>query len=84
LSSWLGSEKILAATAGAPIRRILLIHAHMDHVGSVDALAAQLPGVRLAAFERTLPLLRRRRIKAFAQTSLKSLSTVGCPGSPRR
>jgi len=27
-----------------PIRRILLTHAHFDHVASLDALAAQLPG----------------------------------------
>lgn len=44
-----GASGILAAAkaAGAPIRRILLTHAHGDHVGSVDALVAQLPGVEL-------------------------------------
>jgi glyoxylase-like metal-dependent hydrolase (beta-lactamase superfamily II) len=40
-----GAEGILAAAdeLGAPIRRIVLTHAHGDHVGSVDALAARLP-----------------------------------------
>ena len=45
-----GSAKdiIKAATAnGAPIRRILLTHAHLDHVGSLDALHALLPDVEV-------------------------------------
>ena len=35
-------ERILAAAAalGKPIRRIALTHAHQDHIGSLDALAA--------------------------------------------
>jgi len=38
-------KKILAAAAslGAPIKRIVLTHAHGDHIGSLDALAAALP-----------------------------------------
>ncbi|NNJ11733.1 MBL fold metallo-hydrolase [Chloroflexales bacterium ZM16-3] len=41
---------ILAAAQdlGAPIRRIVLTHAHMDHVGSLDALAAALPEATVA------------------------------------
>ena len=48
-----------AAAAGLPIGRLLLTHAHVDHVGSVDALMERLPGVQLAASERSLPLLRQ-------------------------
>jgi glyoxylase-like metal-dependent hydrolase (beta-lactamase superfamily II) len=54
-------DAILAAAsaAGLPIRRILLTHAHSDHVGSVDALMERLPNVELAASERSLPLLQQ-------------------------
>lgn len=41
-----GSEQAILKAAreyGAPIRRILLTHAHVDHVGSLDALHALLP-----------------------------------------
>jgi len=54
-----GSEDaILKAAAGTPIRRILLTHPHVDHVGSVDALAAKIPGLILGASERTIPMLQ--------------------------
>jgi glyoxylase-like metal-dependent hydrolase (beta-lactamase superfamily II) len=42
-----------------PIRRILLTHAHVDHIGSLDALAAQLPGVAVAIGTRESRLLPR-------------------------
>lgn len=69
-----------AAGAGAPIRRILLTHAHTDHVGSVDAVAAQLPEVTLAAFERTLPLLRRPPDKTLRPDEPKDSFGGGLPG----
>ncbi len=46
-----------AAFAGAPIRRIVLTHAHGDHVGALDELAAVLPGAEVAAGEREARLL---------------------------
>ena len=46
-----GSAKSILAAAkklSFPIQRILLTHAHFDHVGSLDALAPQLPGIEIA------------------------------------
>jgi glyoxylase-like metal-dependent hydrolase (beta-lactamase superfamily II) len=36
-----------AAKLGRPIVRIALTHAHQDHVGGLDALVAELPGVEV-------------------------------------
>jgi glyoxylase-like metal-dependent hydrolase (beta-lactamase superfamily II) len=63
-----GSENDIlaaAAAAGAPIRRILLTHAHVDHVGSVDALAKKLPDVTVTANKRSLPLLQKPADKSL-------------------
>ncbi len=50
-----GSAKDIVKAAhdlGAPIRRILLTHAHVDHVGSLDALHQLLPDVEVAISAR--------------------------------
>jgi glyoxylase-like metal-dependent hydrolase (beta-lactamase superfamily II) len=78
-----GSEDdILAAAAitGAPIRRILLTHAHVDHVGSVDALAKKLPGVSVVTSERSLPLLKRPADKSLWPGEPKDSFAGGLPG----
>ncbi len=51
---------ILAAARaeGAPIVRILLTHAHNDHVGSLDALHAKLPGAEVLITARDARFLR--------------------------
>jgi glyoxylase-like metal-dependent hydrolase (beta-lactamase superfamily II) len=57
-----GSEKSILETAktlGQPVKRILLTHAHVDHVGSLDALARALPGVEIAIGRRESRLLAR-------------------------
>jgi glyoxylase-like metal-dependent hydrolase (beta-lactamase superfamily II) len=38
-----GAAKAILAQAERPIVRIVLTHAHQDHVGGLDALAAELP-----------------------------------------
>ena len=52
-------KKILAAaeTLGAPIVRIALTHAHNDHIGALDELAAALPDaeVLISARDARLP-----------------------------
>jgi glyoxylase-like metal-dependent hydrolase (beta-lactamase superfamily II) len=43
----------------APIRRIVLTHAHIDHVGSLDALAREYARVEFAVGQRESRLLRK-------------------------
>ena len=49
----------VARSLGAPIRRIVLTHAHPDHIGSTDALARELPGIEFAVGQRESRLLRK-------------------------
>jgi glyoxylase-like metal-dependent hydrolase (beta-lactamase superfamily II) len=53
------SAAILAAAAKLrkSIRRIVLTHAHIDHVGSLDALCKQLPGIEVYVGSREAKLL---------------------------
>jgi len=53
------AKAILAAAAGRPIRRIALTHAHGDHVGSLDALAAELPDAEVLISARDARLLAK-------------------------
>jgi glyoxylase-like metal-dependent hydrolase (beta-lactamase superfamily II) len=54
-----GGRKLLAAAAELrqPIRRIVLTHAHGDHIGSLDELAGELPGVEVLIGAREARLL---------------------------
>ncbi|MBK8294816.1 MAG: MBL fold metallo-hydrolase [Solirubrobacterales bacterium] len=56
-----GSAKPLmdaASAAGAPIVRLLVTHAHDDHVGSLVALAKALPEAEVIASKRDAKLMR--------------------------
>jgi glyoxylase-like metal-dependent hydrolase (beta-lactamase superfamily II) len=57
------AKKILAAAraSGVPVVRVVLTHAHGDHIGSLDALAEQLDGVEVAISQRDARLLRGER-----------------------
>jgi glyoxylase-like metal-dependent hydrolase (beta-lactamase superfamily II) len=50
---------ILKAAGGREIKRIALTHAHGDHVGSLDALVARLPGVEVLISGRDARLLAK-------------------------
>jgi glyoxylase-like metal-dependent hydrolase (beta-lactamase superfamily II) len=54
-------KKILAAAdgLGAPIVRILLTHAHGDHIGALDELAAALPDAEVVISARDARLLHK-------------------------
>lgn len=75
-----------ARTLGAPIQRILLTHAHMDHVGSVDALLEKLgpSNVELVSNARSLPLLQKPPDKSLASTEPKAEIKGGLPGIKSR
>ena len=51
--------RILKAAGGIPIKRIVLTHAHQDHIGSLDALAETLPGVEVLISSRDARLLAK-------------------------
>jgi glyoxylase-like metal-dependent hydrolase (beta-lactamase superfamily II) len=54
-----GAKKIAAAAEalGKPIVRVLLTHAHDDHVGGLDALVERVPGVEVLISTRDARLL---------------------------
>ena len=56
-----GPRKILAAArnTGRPIARIVLTHAHGDHIGGLDALVSELPGVEVIISARDARLLEK-------------------------
>ena len=54
-----GAAKAILADAGRPIVRIALTHAHQDHIGGLDALAAELPGVEVLISSRDAKLLAK-------------------------
>ena len=58
---------------GKPIKRIVLTHAHGDHIGSLDALKQAIPGVKVLISERDSRLLKgdKSLLEDEAQTPVK-------------
>jgi len=80
------AKHIVAAAnkAGVPIRRILLTHAHGDHMGSLDALHRLLGNVDVAIPQREAPLLHRDLSlhPGESQTPLKKFLFPGAKTHP--
>jgi len=68
-----------AARTGRPIRRIVLTHAHGDHIGSLDELAAALPSAEVIISTRDARLLAKDR--TLDPTEPQSKLRGGYPGA---
>ena len=80
-----GSAKAVLAAAselGAPIVRILLTHAHSDHVGSLDKLAAAVPDAEVLISGREARLLGKDRTMDPGEPDAKLRG--GFPGTKTR
>src|SRR6266567_227796 len=81
-----GSAPAILAAAqahGAPIRRIVLTHAHMDHVASLDALHAALPDaeVQQGKLRGSYQTCATRPTRELAPGDrLGSLQVIAAPG----
>jgi glyoxylase-like metal-dependent hydrolase (beta-lactamase superfamily II) len=77
------ADKILAAAdaAGAAIVRILLTHAHADHIGSLDAIKARLPQAEIIISTRDARLLAKDM--ASIRTSRRTSFAAATPALRR-
>jgi glyoxylase-like metal-dependent hydrolase (beta-lactamase superfamily II) len=69
---------------GAPIRRIALTHAHVDHVGSLDALIQQLPKIEFVIGQRECRLLSHDFSLDAGETGKKLIGFPGAKSRPKR
>ncbi|UBV43671.1 MBL fold metallo-hydrolase [Deinococcus taeanensis] len=69
-----------------PLRRLVLTHAHDDHTGAVDALAALVPGLEFLLGEADAPLLKACGVRTPPTRLLRSgdrvesLTVIDTPG----
>jgi glyoxylase-like metal-dependent hydrolase (beta-lactamase superfamily II) len=70
-----------AARTGRPIRRIVLTHAHGDHIGSLDALCAALPQAEVIVSERDARLLRKPPDRSLDPGEPQGKLRGGYPGA---
>jgi len=73
-----------ARSMGAPICRIVLTHAHIDHVGALDALLRERPGIEFAIGQRESRLLLRDFSLEPGETGKKLLGFPGARSRPAR
>ena len=73
-----------ARSLSAPIRRILLTHAHIDHVGSADKLIRELPDIEFTIGQRESRLLRRDFSLDAGETGRRLFGYPGVNSHPTR
>jgi len=73
-----------AQSLGTPIRRVVLTHAHIDHVGSVDALIEALPGMEFAIGRREARLLTKDLSLEAGETGKALFGFTGATAVPTR
>jgi glyoxylase-like metal-dependent hydrolase (beta-lactamase superfamily II) len=80
------TRRILSAAAelAAPIRRIALTHAHIDHIGSLDALIAALPNAEFSMGARESRLLSKDLSLDPGETGKALIGFTGAKSKPHR
>ncbi|HXC48492.1 MAG TPA: MBL fold metallo-hydrolase [Candidatus Sulfotelmatobacter sp.] len=73
-----------ATELGAPIRRIVLTHAHVDHIGSLDSLMAALPSIAFAIGRREARLLAKDLSLDAGEKGKALLGFTGAKARPGR
>jgi glyoxylase-like metal-dependent hydrolase (beta-lactamase superfamily II) len=73
-----------ARQLGATIRRIALTHAHIDHLGSLDALLQQFPEIEFVIGYRESRLLARDFSLDAGETGKKLMGFPGAKSRPTR
>jgi glyoxylase-like metal-dependent hydrolase (beta-lactamase superfamily II) len=73
-----------AKQVGTPIQRIALTHAHIDHLGSLDALVQQLPKIEFVIGQRESRLLTRDFSLDAGETGRKLMGFPGAKTRPSR
>ncbi len=73
-----------ARSLGAPIRRIVLTHAHFDHVGSTDNLIRELPDIEFMIGQRESRLLQRDFSLDSGETGKRLFGFPGVKSNPAR
>jgi glyoxylase-like metal-dependent hydrolase (beta-lactamase superfamily II) len=73
-----------AQSLGAPISRIVLTHAHIDHVGSLDALVRQFSEIEFAVSQREARLLVPDFSLDAGETGKKLFGFPGAKSRPTR
>jgi glyoxylase-like metal-dependent hydrolase (beta-lactamase superfamily II) len=73
-----------AEDLGGSIRRIVLTHAHIDHIGSLDSLVVALPSVELSIGKREARLLAKDLSLDAGESGKTLLGFTGAKARPGR